>query len=308
MQKPVKSIQNVFSAARAQLKIRGMTWYIHFINKQKTNLLRAEGEAVRDADRAKGPIACDLQPCIVWARQELHNEAATVGTLGIAVSLLIGRRGCEIRYKYKKHSEFEILISHLAKQRGALIVESDEDLDEEDDADKENTVQEAVPPELKLGDSSFVILCLAPADDVLIAIAKLCEMIELAGLSEKKYSKQLANALPHIEVMQPIIDTWHFHRQFVPHNNRCVYVAYLQWMLGEQGRWPKGHHTAACIKKYLGHKSMDAATNYYKVVHSPASNANFDSDIEEVELEIAALTARLAFKQKRLQRKRKRLQ
>jgi hypothetical protein len=300
MEKPVGAIQNIFSAARQQLKDDDMTWWHAYMHESKTGELRAEQQVIIDDDAEKGPVQLDLKPLQQWAIAELHNKDATIGTLGVAVQYLAGRRrteNCAEEHALTKHSEYEIKISHLLKRRGASAAHNSE---------------AAVPGDIgqaAVDDTSFTILCLAPADDVLHGWERLRKLS--ASLTNDAYGEEVTKTVKELPVLTELREKWHFNRQFKPHNLRCVYVAHLRWMLTEAGRLPIGFSVANVIAKYLGHQDLSCTTNYNKVLHMPAASTNEEDDEE---LELAHLNLKMAqieverrkLEVKILQRKRKR--
>jgi hypothetical protein len=264
MEKPMSSVQNVFTDVKKRLIGEGLTWAHHFTNTTQTTALRSKGEERVDADAALGTLKFDLGPIVEWACTELLHPCATMRTLAHALGDVTGRRRVELKkHGITKYSKYELKITHLAKKR--VSVSKDTDDDDEDDG---------WIPSVPLDDNSFIILCLAPADDILFALDKLRQLS--AGISVETYGAQVIKEMDNIEVLTPFRAAWSefgFHRRFVPHNHRCIYIAYLHWNLGEQGLWPKDEMMAKCIQKYLGHSSLNTSTNYYKLKHVPASPA-----------------------------------
>jgi Telomere resolvase len=242
MEKPIgASIKNLFPQAKTRLHAEGMKWTRSFTHKEQTQVDKKKQKLVVDADIARGALDFDLEPIVTWARSELRRPAATPGTLGNAIEVLTGRR-CEELQKYDmtKHSENETRISELAKTR-------------KKDADE---------------DRSFVIRCLAPADDILFAVEKL--HTQTAGMTQNRYNQLVIAACRSTPVFKPLAVAWHFHADLVPHNNRCVYVSYLYWQLIESGELPKNANMAVFIMKALGHSSLESTPNYDLLRHVPA--------------------------------------
>jgi hypothetical protein len=265
MEKPISAVQNLFTNVKKQLTKEGLTWAHHFTNTTQTTALRSKGQERVNADAALGTLKFDLGPIVEWACTELLNPRATMRTLGHALGAVTGRRRVEVKeHGITKYSKYELKITHLAKKRVSVNRDTDDDDDEDDDW----------IPSVPLGDNSFIILCLAPADDIMFALDKLRQLS--AGINLETYGAQVIKEMDNIEVLTPFRAAWSefgFNRRFVPHNHRCIYIAYLHWNLGEQGLWPKDEMMALCIQKYLGHSSLNTSTNYYKLKHVPAAPA-----------------------------------
>lgn len=245
MEKPIgASIKNLFPKAKEKLHAEGMTWTRSFTHKKQTQADKERQNLVVAADIARGALDFDLEPIVTWARSELRRPAATPGTLGNATEVVTGRRCEELRkYLMTKHSEYEIKISQLAKTR------------------KEGSGDD---------DASFIIRCLAPADDILFAVDRL--QTQTAGMVQNRYNKMVIAACRSTPVFEPLADAWHFHAKLVPHNNRCIYVSYLYWQLIQSGELPKNANMAVFIMKALGHSSLDSTPNYDMLRHVPAVN------------------------------------
>jgi Telomere resolvase len=256
MEKPVgASIKNLFPKAKARLHAEGMKWTRCFTHKEQTQVDKKKQKLVVEANVARGALDFDLEPIVIWARRELRRPAATPGTLGNATEIVTGRRCEELRkYKMTKHSEYEIRISQLAKTR-------------KKDGDE---------------DKSFIIRCLAPADDILFAIERL--HTQTAGMKQNRYNKLVIAACRSTPVFEPLADAWHFHAELVPHNNRCIYVSYLYWHLTESGELPKNANMAVYIMWALGHSSLASTPNYDMLRHVPAVK-----EVESVPVATAAV-------------------
>jgi Telomere resolvase len=245
MEKPIgASIKNLFPKVKEQLHAEGMKWTRSFTHKAQTQVDKKKQKLVVKANVARGALDFDLEPIVTWARRELCRLAATPGTLGNAAEVVTGRR-CEelLKYLLTKYSEYEIRISSLAKTRNK-------------DGDE---------------DKSFIIRCLAPADDILSAVEKL--HTQTAGMKQNRYNKLVITAHRRIPVFEPLADAWHFNAELVPHNNRCVYVSYLYWQMIESGELPKNANIAAFIMWALGHSSLESTLNYDLLRHVPAVKA-----------------------------------
>eukprot|EP00953_Heterococcus_sp_UTEX-ZZ885_P017400 9735-Heterococcus_DN1.PRE.1 len=261
MEKPIgASIKNLFPKVKEQLHAEGMKWTRSFTHKAQTQVEKKKRKLVVDANVARGALDFDLEPIVIWARSELRRPAATPGTLGNAAEVVAGRRCEELRkYKMTKHSENEIRISSLAKTR-------------KKDGDE---------------DKSFIIRCLAPADDVLSAVEKL--HTQTAGMKQNRFNKLVIAAHRRIPVFEPLADAWHFNAELVPHNNRCIYVSYLYWQMIESGELPKNANMAEFIKWALGHSSLESTLNYDLLRHVPAVKA-VESTVAAPTPEVAAQT------------------
>jgi hypothetical protein len=266
MIKPVSALQNVFTPARKKLQELGMTWWQAYLHTKKTQELRAQQADIIESDRKRGTVKDDIEPLTVWARPELRNPDASLGTLGIATQHLSARRRAEVHdpsHEWTKYSENEVKISYLLKKRDQPPVEPESDSDDDSDDD------EVPVPIRKIDDTSFIILCLAPADDVLYAVKRIRELS--SNMSTNSYGKAVSDAVDALPQLESLRNKWHFHRRFVPHNLRSTYIAYLYWMLGESGNWPKGDYLSECIAKYLGHGTLNSTTSYQRVTHVPTS-------------------------------------
>jgi hypothetical protein len=266
MELPVKAIQNVFTQIRKGLNELGMTWVSGYIHEKRTKELKAEQAQVAEADFMKGPIKRDSRPLTAWADEELLSPSDDVGQIAVAFEHSTGLRcdeGSSPKYIVTKHSEYGIYISDLGKKRAGSSNSSSEI--ESGSESSEITGYDFTRGSLQTDDGRYIVVCLAPADNVIAALTKLRELS--SSMSQSTYYKRVRRALDTLDVLAPLREAWHFNKGFTLHAMRSTYIDALLYKLGSLGLWPEGAAQAEFTKKFLHHEDLRSSTAYGRMMH-----------------------------------------